>query len=223
MKKLLSTVIVFSMLLLPVMAGATIIPCVFPIIGNSTPIENASFYGHTGTTIDPVADLLDSSDFGDFVATFNHPGGMGDEVMIERIESYLGDISFDCLLKVEDGSTNGVLSLTGLEVTGNIVQRVEPYDAVYGEWDLEDGYMSQYTIVKAGDQFTLWDYGELVNGGHWNSYFLDCGSNMGYYEISHLTTLATNCAPVPEPATMLLFGTGLAGLVVVSKKKFKQK
>jgi hypothetical protein len=45
---------------------------------------------------------------------------------------------------------------------------------------------------------------------HWTMW---CGNDS-------LTTAAS--APVPEPATMLLFGTGLAGLATIRRKKMKQ-
>jgi len=41
----------------------------------------------------------------------------------------------------------------------------------------------------------------------------DCGGDMGGGG-SHTTS-------VPEPATMLLFGTGLIGLAVISRRKIK--
>ncbi|MBW2659612.1 MAG: PEP-CTERM sorting domain-containing protein, partial [Deltaproteobacteria bacterium] len=53
----------------------------------------------------------------------------------------------------------------------------------------------------------------------WSAYLLNDGVSSGQWEfdghkaLSHMSVYGSQTAPVPEPATMLLFGTGLIGLV----------
>ena len=47
---------------------------------------------------------------------------------------------------------------------------------------------------------------------------LEGGSNRGEYQI-----FRTQVAPVPEPATMILLGSGLVGLAVIGRKKYLKK
>jgi hypothetical protein len=52
-----------------------------------------------------------------------------------------------------------------------------------------------------------------------------------YFNIATLTAIGTEpgstiddaAAPVPEPSTMLLMGTGILGLVAYGRKRFNQK
>lgn len=72
---------------------------------------------------------------------------------------------------------------------------------------------SNFSFGSAGQSMQYVKY-EVNGGTHWGaineiSVFADDGSGSG-------------SAPVPEPATMLLFCTGLTGLIFVKKKKMKK-
>jgi hypothetical protein len=100
----------------------------------------------------------------------------------------------------------------------DLIDKNDPYDGSYNPT------VPTYAVLKYGN-------GQAPGGeSHWAVYFdgsgtfdifnvegLPAGITLGDHALSHIAYSA-----VPEPATLLLLGSGLAGLAGFGRKKFKK-
>ena len=78
----------------------------------------------------------------------------------------------------------------------------------YKNWVFDNLLGVEYLLIKAGKQTELFYVGDVGTGSFtWE----------GTKGLSHFSTIAP--APVPEPATILLMGTGLTALVAFKRRK----
>ena len=82
-----------------------------------------------------------------------------------------------------------------------------------GTWTLT-GYNANFYTVKGANGYAIYYVNPDASTGDWTTAHLrNPGGNPS---ISHLQVSTT---PVPEPGTLLLFGTGLAGLAAVGRRR----
>ena len=91
-------------------------------------------------------------------------------------------------------------TFTGYFYGGGSISETVTLDAIYNQNDTD------------GNDFNHFDFSGFVN---LSSLTIDI---VGGYPIFTLDNLEVNAAPVPEPATMFLLGSGLAGLVGFRRK-----
>ena len=92
-----------------------------------------------------------------------------------------------------------------------------------GTWETTNSSTTiEFYSVKAGSGYALYQLNPVDNYGSWSTFDLwsagSYGGGNGGLEISHFSGFQPS-APVPEPATIILFGLGLLGLAGVSRKK----
>ena len=167
------------------------------------------FYPNSGTYIGTV------------INTGN--GGANDDVgLVDLIlDTYFGlDIQLNDSSKINaPGTSSGDLTIT--YYAGNQSGTWATYS---GDTPPPDVALLDFYIVKAAQSFAIYQVDPPNSEGTWNvEHLFDKQGDGTLPAISHFTGYFESGTPVPEPATMLLFGTGLVGLAGLGRKKLLRK
>jgi hypothetical protein len=90
-----------------------------------------------------------------------------------------------------------------------------------GTWEFTDESLLSlgFYAVKGAQEFSLYFVDPARTSGNWSTIHLKTPNDKNIPEISHFSGLAGVTTVVPEPSTFLLFGIGLIGLGLATRRR----
>jgi len=156
------------------------------------------------------------------------PNSSNDSESVLNDNLYFGFDDWNYLSKQNVGDPDPLQNT--LEGPVDIGLAVSPisYQANTGTWSFDANLWNTYTQIMivlkdGGIAVAVPDSPAYTN--YWSAYLLNDGIFEGDWtypmgkDLSHLSVYGRGTAPVPEPATMLLLGSGLIGLAGFARKK----
>jgi len=177
-------------------------------------------------------DVTLNNDYADFVSPVQGNLGGGDGAYGAMLNNLFGGNEFDFLAKDELGGSNDI-SNTWNGIKFSVASST--FNATSGTWVATwetvgtpglPATLDLAVVLKAGSGWAAWLFEDeeitVGNSGGEDTWTItfNIGQSEEIKNLSHLSLYGRDYSnPVPEPATMLLFGTGLVGLAGLARRK----
>jgi len=161
------------------------------------------------------------TEYGDFFVSTNgwNPYGtapyMADNNANGEIWEYAFDVQTGGLYDITMAQSNILFAEDTMPSTGYVFRTGQ-------ETAIDTTGLTAYTTTSSGGTYDGSYYSFLIDIGGLNWDLADLGFHWASATCAN-DVIEGSAAPVPEPATMLLLGTGLIGLAGFSRKKIKKK